>query len=969
MITTYQEQLPNVFRIGSRWGKNGPSIHHIFRETNIVFIGLGDCNNPESFWKSIYSIKKGDFILIMLGTRVVDIACVESNNILVGEELRNNCTPLKEEYIDYMGDNSYGVHVSFPINRSFFCTPTVNDDLEPLTRNGQPHRNIQLFTNCLVSLYIKLFSTEDAYSKRISVLSLRELYIAKQCKLLDIPPVQRGLVWNPSQIVNLWDSIFNRYPIGTFIVYRDETGKCALLDGQQRLNAIHLGFAADNDMGAKLWIKKKEGDTHAEFYLTTQNHPWGYKCAYENEQWELKPFSPTNKSEANNTLCGRIIPSGDFSISSDQYPFTTGNRDKDGISTFKIEDCQLMTDFILNSCDKDIVDTPCVPLIWCNFGKEKGSAQNIHQLFSRINKGGTPLSTEDEIFSTICVYWCTLKYINDEISQKFLPPPRLMNLAARLANCLAKDELNDARIHLYLPPVAPKEICKWSKSREGEKLEKLYKKGERDVSPLESMVQTFRKQCGYVEYENVDNPNRFARYLPHPVYLNNDHKDAWLVVMFYVLHKFFDDGRTLPENESAWPLFFMLPDVMCAEHISVSRFCTSFFRAMLWMDKESHLLRDVNDRLWVLLAIGCASSAIEWDENTFSHVPIFPTSEKEKSLKIDETALLYDDVPEHYLASWRNMWVMRLAKSENVLMYYQRVYIGMMCASAMLSPEQKNNWSGVHNTPWDVDHVVPASWWKNDDDNALKNGRGNKQFLYFSDNRRKNNRYAGAPVWETNLDLWKESFHYENEKDWESLSEPVSEEHKEKVRERFMRYCYTLYNDLKIPKLIDYINSLAKDVESLTDNFNTSGIIITSAPVFLHSAIIRYIFFKRLYHQLKPNEDYMYAAEQFVPSRSKEHNKRVLSIDAPECFYESLTPYLALGHEKNGKFICCESWITQTSVSSSDGVVQLGSYLRGIESNSSEWHSDEQYHGLNNIWSNMPDSIYAIAQELMSYNG
>ena len=69
-----------------------------------------------------------------------------------------------------------------------------------------------------------------------------------------VPILQRGLVWNPAQIELLWDSVLRGFPIGAIVlsakiesqVKASDAKKLAmthhLLDGQQRCDAIALGF-------------------------------------------------------------------------------------------------------------------------------------------------------------------------------------------------------------------------------------------------------------------------------------------------------------------------------------------------------------------------------------------------------------------------------------------------------------------------------------------------------------------------------------------------------------------------------------------------------------------------------------------------------------------------------------------------------------------------------------------------------
>ena len=110
-----------------------------------------------------------------------------------------------------------------------------------------------------------------------------------------IPALQRGLVWKPSQVELLWDSILRGFPIGSFmlsdIIEQDQQGKYYLMDGQQRFNAISLGYNTVKKPRAVLWIDLMphsfEKSTR-RFWIkaTTIPHPWGFKndddCSYLN---------------------------------------------------------------------------------------------------------------------------------------------------------------------------------------------------------------------------------------------------------------------------------------------------------------------------------------------------------------------------------------------------------------------------------------------------------------------------------------------------------------------------------------------------------------------------------------------------------------------------------------------------------------------------------------------------------------
>lgn len=117
---------------------------------------------------------------------------------------------------------------------------------------------------------------------------------------VELPKVQRGFVWKPNQIEDLWDSLLRKYPVGSFVFNKQKDGKLQLLDGQQRATAITLGFAnktfRNSDEHLRIFIDLELPVNDARKYyfrVITDSHPWGYQRKPNN-----KPLDAEQKREA-----------------------------------------------------------------------------------------------------------------------------------------------------------------------------------------------------------------------------------------------------------------------------------------------------------------------------------------------------------------------------------------------------------------------------------------------------------------------------------------------------------------------------------------------------------------------------------------------------------------------------------------------------------------------------------------------
>ena len=97
---------------------------------------------------------------------------------------------------------------------------------------------------------------------------------------IEIPAVQRGLVWSPNQAEFLWDSILRGFPIGGFVVAKSDNDRFYLMDGQQRLDAIQKAYKSSSENSDTIfWIdlfaEKTSGTRKFCIMVITKAHPWG----------------------------------------------------------------------------------------------------------------------------------------------------------------------------------------------------------------------------------------------------------------------------------------------------------------------------------------------------------------------------------------------------------------------------------------------------------------------------------------------------------------------------------------------------------------------------------------------------------------------------------------------------------------------------------------------------------------------
>lgn len=686
-----------------------------------------------------------------------------------------------------------------------------------------------------------------------SVVSPRALAVTEE---IDIPDVQRGLVWNPTQIAELWKSIFEGYPIGALTVYRQKD-KWQLIDGQQRWHAVKLGLHPDEKQKAMtiLWtVWEKKQDKPQNLYrwefkhlmVSTRRHPWGFVWNKTDDHLERLSHPEMIAAWDNMLPIEERKDSFELPTLEKAQNYLKDNSTHKWIplhellsekGTLDDTDVQAIRSSAQVVAWRKRVESPFIPLIRFNLQEKVIADRNrIHELFTRINKGGTQISAVDYTYSTLCSYLGKeFKDSINEIAENFMPPNRVARLYARLK--YAEDEEKRTSGILHEPPHA----SYWNDKEYDPEI------GEAIKSAKEEM------------YLSIG--------IPQTVYLQS-HSDEWLTVVVRCIRRFPDIIQKGENKEK--DLLCMLPYVVCRDPGYHAKFCERFDEALNGTQPTS---------LMNLLAIGVAYAACYSIETG-----MYPVSSRKEAVIMREYP--YEDEWLHVLCNPNN---------EPLLHFLQRSYMcRMLLPKCGFYPHETATWGEAMNRPWDIDHIVPQSrWWllQREEELMFRESLPNKQILYYRRNREKQDAYIGVPA-EDSISPDKD-FCYPDNCDWnrrKAFSErpgrlTTKTEDKNKgqyneslqaykivVNSRFSAMVERLFKELPLKELIQAINALPE-----------------SAPCCLQLPI-------ELWRHLEGRDDLTWC--------SVRHDQSKQQIIETKDFYHSLCHWLAVGKEENNAFTC-----------------------------------------------------------------
>ncbi|MBP5424438.1 MAG: DUF262 domain-containing protein [Paludibacteraceae bacterium] len=565
-----------------------------------------------------------------------------------------------------------------------------------------------------------------------------------------IPALQRGLVWQPRQVELLWDSILRGFPIGSFllsdIVNNDGSGGYYLMDGQQRYNAISIGFNTVKDSRAVLWIdllppSSKKSTRKFWIKATTIPHPWGFKNDDDanrlnasekrnalnefnlkgniyNNQFSLKETWPVEanlpvplfclleaaeKSQNDvDTFVKEVLTIFDATDFSFRVKFNEKIKRPDTDLTYlrKIlfpAFCALK-DYIItcNHLPKDVLETETT---------EDSTAQTtLEVLFTRLNTGGTSITRDDLNYSAIKAYWPTIKDENDKLANRYMSPAKLVMLAFRLA--LTTEDDKNFKGEMTINQI--RSVAKNDDERL--KIEALYSNHN-----LENILEKVDSWLGVKENNDFRTPSILRTIIAR------NSPEVYLFLM-YLAQKDIESPLSLSVNEIR-ALAFLLhwfgndDKKKCVQEIY--QLCKKGINMLNILKGISQLMHDCN----------------------LLHV--YSTEEVRMLISIGEPKdwRLWDSLPAPAKQFFNRTFWYGTVEAKQMLLYSERQYLNTHFRT--YDPARQDLWA-EENRPWDFDHIVPQEWMSRRGpfhayDKEWLGSIGNMAAISFEANRSKRN--------------------------------------------------------------------------------------------------------------------------------------------------------------------------------------------------------------------------------------
>lgn len=545
--------------------------------------------------------------------------------------------------------------------------------------------------------------------------------------------------------------------------------------------------------------------------------------------------------------------------------------------------------------DKKSVLNYEIPLQIFDVDKSKDSKSYIYTIFERINRQGTELSDEDALYSALCALMGTkIKKHIDDLSNGFMPSPRLASWAVRMFLIIDDKKFNAINANYKFEQIKHgkhNDFVDFCKPSDGELaqiiaiIRKIYVNDGVHVSPL--------------------------------IYLE-DKTDNWLTVIACLIHKFRtifnDDSVFLALDKKRGPrtnLLALLPYLLCAKRNKHTNFATAFWNGVLQFhtnlfpntseaeaDNRCNdlIMHDACSSLLTLIAIGSACAMLERSAFAFPY-PSTPEDLSEYlQSSLDDKGNndfhkgLLRDIEEGW--NWENETdrieykpFMAFDSMQEIMYYAQRKYLSYI--SQGLRPEYKEMWRDKDNKPFDMDHIIPNSFWSNE---RMANSLANFQIYYFRHNRGKQANYSA--VRNISNEIANELFIYPKDNEYASCVKSDSSsqrysDYKNATAARWLYLIKTVYDSIGLCELISRIEDLSSEHSHIPNHLLPNSISIAIHRYKLLNSISKY--YGNLDWATLVCRDRSYYPYYVLATSPLQYKK----MD----FYHSLHPFLYCGRE------------------------------------------------------------------------
>jgi hypothetical protein len=654
-----------------------------------------------------------------------------------------------------------------------------------------------------------------------------------------LPSIQRGFVWKPKQIEDLWDSILRGYPIGSFL-FSKTSKNLHLMDGQQRATSIFLGhfnpYNANNATSAwsikgelpMVWldIKPDSKPDNSKFLvrLITRSHPWGYQHRENNKTLSvsdrLKALEVFQKHkdnsggyttfkntttfpfdawlplplaffiEANNT--DEVIEKAQQHLPDYFKTLRGGFEDKEAFITKLKTELKQELESIWNTVQKSKSISIKSNIIEDQVLNEENESENP-TLFVRINSSGTTLTGDDLIYSIYKAIFPDIKDLMENMNLDFIAPTQVLSLASRIV----ASDLDENR---FIKKINVRDFQRRIKNDD-------FKQCLKNLFESHRLKGLFQQA---IEILSCKDNDLFEGQVP-PVIIKQfikSNQDLFLFIVYWLhMHKVELNNQVKLKMVGklltfAWFGFEKLPKLW-NEKISKSNFWNEPLNELFWWNDSDgihflikpDLLREyyAQSKIQEMFRINDQHKWGLWEEGVGTEIIDYYNDVKSQ---------VYD-LPKANEFFWK--FIDKIRNNRQLILLSQREYINTTFGNYNQMDDLDDT-----NVPWDWDHIYPSEWvyrkqYCNQGIKDWNNSNGNFRALSLEQNRSESNSHSPR-VRLTEEENREISFINNDWQYWQNIDTRIwddkVENHFRAVTSRMINIYEVFWNDLKINELI-----------------------------------------------------------------------------------------------------------------------------------------------------------------------